>query len=123
MRWQVASDWPAHVAFAGRDHRLPRPQPLVPAPFGLEPVHGRERAGHDAIDEEVGAPVGQPREDPVRDDQVLDRDHGDVTRASGQDRRRDRRHLLGGRGHGIVLAVDVVEDDQVGALLVDLEPA
>ena len=60
--------------------------------------------------------------DAVEQDQVLHHDHDGVRRRSGQDRARERAHLAIGHHARVVDVVDVVEDDQVGALVLLLQP-
>jgi len=76
------------------------------------------RPADDAVGEEGRAPVGQAGKDAVCGDQVLHGEHNEVSGPRGQELPRQRQALpLGGRGR-IQHAVEVVEDEQVRAVLV-----
>src|SRR6185503_14092761 len=93
------------------DYRRPFHLFAALVPFRSEPDNRWMWAGHDAIRQIVGPTVDHAREEPVRDDEVLDREHGAVCRTSRQHGRRDRRDFLRARLERVVLAVDVVEHD------------
>jgi hypothetical protein len=65
----------------------------------------------------------EPSEDRLGVHHVLDGDHADVAGAGGEDLAGDGPDLLDDGPGGVVAFVDVVEDEEVGALILDLHAA
>ena len=74
-------------------------------------------------EQERRAAVDQLRHHAVRVDRVLDEDHDVVGAAARQDRLRDRLDLLLYGRRRVVSIVDVVQHDQIGPVVVELDAA